>query len=236
MRRLVLILDSLPVLRSAANASEVDVKAAATLAELAAVDAVRLGVNDDLLPVSEQDVADVRRAVRTFELGMSVSPTLIKVALEAQPDRVVLGLVGRDGGLPSQPVDLRGRGVSLAPTVRSLADAGIPVSALVRPELDAVKTAHSEGVDGVEFFTGLIVDLPAGDRARELEALGDASRLASKLGMHIAASGELGYRTLSEVIEHAPAVASVAVGRAIVARALLVGLDRAVRDLRALLG
>jgi pyridoxine 5-phosphate synthase len=235
MRRLVLILDAFPVLRSAMNASEVDVKAAATLAALAAVDAVRLGVNEDLLPVSEQDVADVRRAVRTFELGMAVSPTLTKVALEAQPDRVVLGLVGRDGGLPSQPVELRGRGVSLAPPVRSLADAGIPVSALVRPELDAVKAAHNEGVDGVEFFTGSIVDLPAADRARLLVSLGDAARLASKLGMHISASGGLGYHSVAEVIEHAPAVDSVAIGRAVVARARLVGLDRAVRDMRALL-
>jgi pyridoxine 5-phosphate synthase len=234
MRRLILNLDALPILRAAAMAADIDVTAAATLADLAAIDGVRLGVNEDLNPVTEQDVIDVRRVARTFELSMPVSQTLVKIALEGQPDRVVLGFEERGGGQPSLPVDLRGRGVSLAPIVRALADAGIPVSARIKPEIEAVKAAHSEGVEGVEFYTGAIVDLPPADRARELEALADAARLASKLRLHIGAGGGLGYRSVPEVIEEAPAVASVVVGRAAVARAGLLGLDRALRDLRAL--
>ena len=233
MRRLILILDTLPLLRAATAADAFDITAAATVAELSDIDAVRLGVNDDLLPVSELDVGDARRASRSFELAMPVSQPLVKVALEAQPDRVVLGLCGREGGLPSQPLDLRGRGVSLAPIVRSLADAGIPVSALIKPEVDAVKAAHAEGVDGVEFYTGAIVDLPTADRTRDLVSMGDAARLASKLRMQIAVGGGLGYRGVGEVIEHAPVVSSIAVGRSVFARALMVGLERAVRDLRA---
>lgn len=233
MRRLILTLDALPILRAAATVGEIDVAAAAMLAELAAVDAVRLGVNEELNPVTEQDVIEVRRVSRTFELSMPVSPALVKVALEAQPDRVVVGSEGRDGELPTQPLDLRGRGVSLAPIVRSLADAGIPVSALIKPEINAAKVAHSEGVDGVEIYTGAIVDLPPGDRAREFERLGDTARLASKLRLHVSASGGLGYRSVRELIEYAPVVSDVAVGRAAVARAVLVGLDRALRDLRA---
>jgi len=236
MRRLILTLDALPILRAAATAGDVDVVAAAKLAELAAVDAVRLGVNDELNPVTEQDVLEVRRASRTFELSMPPSPVLLKVALEAQPDRVLVGLEGRAGGLPTQPLDFRGRGVTLAPIVRSLADAGIPVSALVKPEIEAVKAAHGEGVNGVEIYTGAIVDLPPGDRVRELERLGDAARLASKLRLHISAAGGLGYRSVRELIEYAPVVGAVAVGRAAVARAVLVGLERALRDLRALVG
>lgn len=235
MRRLTLVLDALPILRAAAAADAVEVGAAATLAELAAIDAVRLRVNEDLLPVTAQDVSDVRRVVRTFELGLPVSQGLVKLALEAQPDRVVLGSEGRDGGLPSQPVDLRGRGVSLAPIVRSVADAGIPVSALIKPDLESVKAAHGEGVDGVEFYTGAILDLPPRERVRELESLGDAARLASKLRLEISAGGGLGYRSVRDLIEHAPAIASAAVGRAILARSMLLGLDRAVRDLRELL-
>jgi pyridoxine 5-phosphate synthase len=236
MRKLILALDTLPVLRAAATAPDVDVVAAATLAELAAVDAVRLGVNEELNPVTEQDVIEVRRVSRTFELSMSVSPGLLKVALEAQPDRVVVGLAAREGGLPSQPIDFRVRGISLAPIARPLADAGVPVSALVKPEIEAVKAAHGEGVDGVEIFTGAIVDLPPADRSRELERLGDAARLASKLRLRVSAAGGLGYRSVRELIEYAPAVDAVVVGRAAVARAVLVGLDRALRDLRALVG
>ena len=70
--------------------------------------------------------------------------------------------------------------------------------------------------------------------AAELERLGDTARLASKLRMSLSLGGGLGYRSLREVIDAAPAAESVAVGRAALARALLVGLDLALRDLRAL--
>jgi pyridoxine 5-phosphate synthase len=234
VRRLTLSLNALAILRTAAGAREVDLGVAATMAELAAVDAVRLGVNEDLLPVSEQDIADVRRAVQALDLAMPVNPTLVKVAMEAQPDRVLLAAEG--GGLPSLPLDLRGRSVSLAPMVRGLADSGIPVAALVKPEIEAVKVAHNEGVDGVELYSGAIVDLAPGDRARELECFGDAARLASKLRLRVTASGGLGYRSLPDIVECAPSLAGVSVGRAAIARALLVGLDCALRDLRALVG
>jgi pyridoxine 5-phosphate synthase len=79
-----------------------------------------------------------------------------------------------------------------------------------------------------------MVDLPPAERRGELERLGDAVRLASKLQLRIGLGGRLGYRTLAEVLDAAPAVESVTVGRAALARAVLVGLDRALRDLRAL--
>jgi pyridoxine 5-phosphate synthase len=120
--------------------------------------------------------------------------------------------------------------------VRTLGEAGIPTEALIAPDLDAVKRARAEGVSGVEFFTAAIVDLPANERRVELERLGDAVRLASKLQLTIGVGGGLGYRTLRDVLDAVPAAGRVAVGRAALARAVLVGLDRAVRDLRALIG
>jgi pyridoxine 5-phosphate synthase len=233
VRRLVLALDSLPSLREA-NASPVDVAAAATLGELAAVDGVRLGVNEELLPVREADVQDARRAARTFELRMPPAQTLLKVALEARPDRVLLAGRGRDGRAPSGPLDLSGRGAPLGPILRALGEAGIPVGALVEPVLGAVKAAHGEGFRIVELFTGAIVDLPADERRAELETLGDAVRLASKLNIDIGVGGGLGYRTVREVLDAAPAAESVVIGRAALTRGVLVGLDRALRDLRAL--
>ena len=101
MRRLTLALDALPSLRES-TAAPVDVGAAATLGELASVDAVRLGVNHELVPVRETDVRDARRAARTFELRMLPEETLLKVALEARPDRVLLAGPGRDGQSPAR--------------------------------------------------------------------------------------------------------------------------------------
>lgn len=235
MRTLTLELDALPSLREAMAATDIDLPAAATLAELAGVDAVRLGVNPDLKPVREEDVFDVRRAARRLELRMVPNERLLKLALEARPDRVLLARDAQEGRASAAPLDLRGSKSSLAPMVRALSDAGIGVAALVAPQVDAVKAAHAEGVAAVELYTGALVDLPLRERSEALTALGDAARLASKLRLGIGLSGGLGYRVLTEVIESAPAAERVAVGRAALARALLVGLDRALRDLRALL-
>jgi pyridoxine 5-phosphate synthase len=225
---LILALDALPGLREVASAADLDVAAAATLAELAGVEGVRLGITDDLKPVRPEDVQEARRAARMLELRMPPSQGLVKVALETRPDRVVLGADG--------PLDLRGRTVSLGPIVRALNEAGIPVSVRIAPGIQALKAAHSQGVTGVEFYTGSIVDLPPPERAAELERLGESVRLAAKLQLGIGVGGGLGYRNLREVLIAAPAVECVAIGRAAVARAVLVGLDRALRDLRTLLG
>jgi len=227
MRRLSVSLDAVPALREATASTDLDAAASATLAELSGVDAIRLGINDDLKPVGEEDLRDVRRAVRRFDLRMPPSQALLKIALETRPNRVLLST---DGAL-----DLRVRAVPLAPVVRALDEAGIPVWAVVSPDLESVKIAHAEGVSGVEVYTGAIVDLPNTERAAALEALGDSVRLASKLRLGVGIGGALGFATIRETLDAAPATEWVAVGRAAVARSLLVGLDRALRDLRALI-
>jgi hypothetical protein len=149
MRTFVLELDALPSLREAAGAHEVDLAAAATLAELAGVDAVRLGVNLDMKPVREEDLHDARRAARRLELRMPPVETLLKVALALRPDRVLLAAEGREGRAAASPLDLRGA-ASVAPVAKALGDAGIPVAALVGPGVEAVKRAHAEGLTRVE--------------------------------------------------------------------------------------
>jgi pyridoxine 5-phosphate synthase len=206
--------------------------AAATLAELAGVDAVRLGIDEKLKPIRETDVQDTRRAVRNFELRMAVSPALVKIALEARPDRVLLAASDLDGGWSGGALNLRAGTAQRVPVMRGLEEAGIPVSLRVPCRLDAIKAAHGDGATGVELYTGSILDLPEAERKAEFEALGDAVRLAAKLGLRIGVGGGLGYRTLHEVIDAAPAIEWIAVGRAAIARSLLVGLDRALRDLR----
>ena len=155
--RLVFALDALPALRQATGAA-IDVAAAATLAELAGVDAVRLGIDDALKPVSEHDVSEVRRSARGFELRMPPNPGLVKIALEARPDRVLLASGAREGletlssvGTGGRALDLgsgsggkAGSRTPLAPVMRPLAEAGIETWLRIAPRLDAVK-ADQEG-------------------------------------------------------------------------------------------
>jgi pyridoxine 5-phosphate synthase len=234
MRSLTLELDALPSLREAMAAADVDLPAAATLAELAGVDAVRLGVNPDLKPVREEDLRDTRRAARRLELRMPPLDSLVRVALDVRPDAVLLASDRREGRTAASPLDFRSDAGAIAHVIRSLTDARVGVAALVAPTLDAVKSAHGSGIAQVELYTGGLVDLPAAERRAALKQLGDAARLASKLQLGLGLAGGLGYRSLPEVIQAAPAVERIAVGRAALTRSVLVGLDRALRDLRAL--
>ena len=229
MRALSLCLDALPALRELSG-TRLDLSAATSLAELAGIDAMRLGINEELRPVAEADVHALRRTARLFELRMSASPGLLKVALETRPDAVLLAGDTFEGTLASRPLELRSQSAGLAPIVRSLEEAGIDIAMLVTPALDSVKAAHGLGVRAIELFTGSTVDLPQVERRSRLEALSDAARLAAKLRMTVSIGGGLDYRSVSEVLPGVPSADRVSVGRALLARALLVGLDRAARD------
>ena len=230
--RFVLSLDSWPALREFAADERSHLGAAASLAELAGVDSLRLSINEDLQPVREKDVDTLRRAARSFELRMPLSQNLLKVPLEARPDRVVLvgDLHGASG--PAPPVDARIAGAALGSVLRSLEDAGIRACVRVAPELDAIRAVHAQGVKDVELFTGYLVDLPEAERRGALETLGDTARLASKLRLSIALAGGLDDQNVGEVLAAAPSVERVVFGRGLARRSLLVGLDRAIRDFR----
>jgi pyridoxine 5-phosphate synthase len=229
MRRLVAGLDGVAVLREAAGAPPLP--AAAALACVAGAHSVRLGISEDLHPVSERDLREVGAVGARLELRMAPIPSLLKAALEARPVRVVLASSPSSAGA-ALPLDFRAWGSALPPAIRGLEEAGLFAAALVSPDLAAVKAAHAVGARGVELYTGSLVDLPAAERGEALARLADAARLAAKLRLEIGLGGHLDEHSLPPVLDAVPIAATVTVGRAWVARALLVGIDRATRDLR----
>jgi pyridoxine 5-phosphate synthase len=235
MRRLTVSLDAAAALREEGGSGAADLAAAAMLAELAGAGGVRLSVNEEGRPVGESELREVARAARGFELRMPPIPMLVKTALESRPQRVVLAAAPRDGR-HAAPLDFQAWGSALPPFVRTLEEAGIGVGVLVTPQPQAVKAAHGAGLRAVEFHTGAVVDLPPRERSEALAGLGDASRLAAKLGMAVAVGGSLDHASLGPVLDAVPVATTVVVGRAWVGRSLLVGIDRATRDLREQVG
>ncbi len=227
---LILSLDCWAALREFAAGDRSELASAVALAELAGVDAFRLSINEDLAPVREVDVDELRRAARFFELRMPISQNLLKVPLEARPDRVVLVGERHEATGSALPVDARVIGPGLGVVLRSLEEAGIPVSVRIMPEVDAIRAVHAQGVGDVELFMAHLVDLPEAERRGALVSLGDTARLASKLQLGVAVAGGLDDQNVREILEAAPSVERVVFGRALARRALLLGLDRAVRD------
>jgi pyridoxine 5-phosphate synthase len=236
VRQLTLSLDALAALRDATEGPQPDLAAAATLAELVGADAVRLGVTEEMRPVRESDVQGVRRAASLLELRMAPAPSLVKVALEARPERVLLASEGRKGRVTSGPLDFRAWGSALPPVVRTLQEAGFEVAVLISPDLESVKAAHGADLAVLELYTGALADLPEEERRAGLERLTDAARLAAKLRLSVGIGGGLDLRSLDGVLAAAPVIQRVAVGRSLLSRAVLLGLDRAVRDFRERLG
>ena len=236
MRFLTLSLDGLAALRDVTEGNGPDLAAAATIAELVGADSVRLGVTEEMRPVREADVRAVRRAAAALELRMAPVPALVKVALETRPERLLLASEGRKGRVTSNPLDFRAWGSALPPVVRTLQEAGLEVAVLVSPELESVKAAHAADLSSLEFFTGALADLPEAERRAGLERLTDATRLAAKLRLSVGIGGGLGLRSLDGVLAAAPVIQRVALGRSLLSRAILVGLDRAIRDFRERLG
>jgi pyridoxine 5'-phosphate synthase PdxJ len=204
---------------------------AAALLEVAGVNAVQLGLGEELQPVTEADLRAIGGATR-LELRISPAPALVKVALEMRPARVVLASESRESPVLASPLDFRAWGAALAPSVRNLRDAGLRVHALVAPVLDAVKAAHGADLQGVDLYTAATLDLPPEPLAEALTTLGDAARLGAKLRLSVGIAGALGARELPQVLEAAPVVERVTVGREFVNRALLVGIERASAQLR----
>lgn len=232
MRTLIVDCEIAAALREVGASAEPRLAAVALAAELAGADGVRAAANESLRPVRESDLHDLRRVARTVELRVAPTPSLLKLALEVRPDRVVLSsepLTGKLLSAPLEPGALR----SAAPlAVRALREAGIPTWARIAPDPESVKLARAAEVAGVELAVQGALDLPETERADALERVADAARIAAKLRLPLAASGAIDRARLPALLAAAPGVERVVVGRSLFARALFVGIERAVRELR----
>ncbi len=233
MRSLVADLDAAAALREIARSGEPRLAAIALAAEMSGADAVRLSASEALRPVRESDLHDVRRVVRHFELRLAPTPSLLKLALEVRPDRVVLASEPGKERLDAAPLDAAALRHALPSAARALREAGIPVWVRIAPEPESVKLARGTEIAGVELSSVGTIDLPDSERTAALERFGDAARLASKLRLPIGVAGGLEAGRVRTIVAAAPILERIVVGRALVARALLVGIERAVGELRA---
>jgi len=235
MRRLIVALDAVAALRDACGREAPGLLRTAVLAEGAGADAIRVGVNEAMRPVRESELHDLRRVVGCLELRMAPSPSLLKLALEVRPDRVVLAAEPRMHRFDAPPLDPDSLRAGVPAALRALGEAGIPARVRIAPDAESVKAVRAAGCDAVEFSTISTVDLPEHEREAAWDRFGETSRLAAKLRMATGAAGALETTSIRELLEAAPVVDRVAAGREWAARALLVGVERAVGELRAVL-
>ena len=234
--RLGVNVDHVATIRQSRRTRYPDPVAAAVLAELAGADQITIHLREDRRHVQERDLQILRQTVATrVNLEMAATQEMVKVALETKPDLVTLVPERREELTTEGGLDLVASREAVRRVVRTLRDAEIEVSVFIDTDLDQVKAAHRIEAQVVEFHTGRYCEARLdADRKRELARLIDACKAASKLGLAVAAGHGLHYENVSQVAA-IPEIQELNIGHAIVARAGLVGMERAVREMKELL-
>ena len=236
MPELIVSVNHVASLRRRHNDHQPDPAAAAVLAELAGAGGIAVRFTADRRFVNDRDVRVLREIVQgRFVLGMPPSSEMMGMALDVKPDEVVLIPDRPDEATPDGGLDLVLDHADIRDTIATLRDSGIPVFLLTDPDPEHIKLAHRLKVDEVEIHTAAYAGhaLPA-TRERLKDRLLDAAKIAAKLKLRIAAGAGLGYAT-ARAIGRMREVETCIIGHSIMARALLVGMETAVREMIILL-
>ena len=238
MTRLGVNVDHVATVRQARRAPEPDPVTAALLAELAGADGITVHLRGDRRHIRERDVRLLREVVTTrLNLEMAVTEEMMEIAGRLRPNTATLvpetdEEVTTEGGL-----DVMARPQSVRSAIRTLEEAGMEVSLFIDPDLDQLDAASRIGAGLVELNTAAYAEaVPKGlsehepGYRRELDKMVEASEFAAARGIRVLAGHGLTYRNVRP-ISRIPQVEELNIGHNIVARATLVGMERAVREM-----
>jgi pyridoxine 5-phosphate synthase len=234
--RLGVNVDHVATLRQSRRTSYPDPVQAAMLAELAGADQITIHLREDRRHIQERDLQILRRTVQTrLNLEMAATQEMVKIAYEAKPDSCTLVPERREELTTEGGLDVAGNRDAIRKVVKTLRDADIVASLFIDPEVDQVRAAHRVEADVVEIHTGRYCDARlVQDRGRELARVVDAAKAAAKLGIKVAAGHGLNYQNVLPVVAISE-IEELNIGHAIIGHAIMVGMERAVREMKALL-
>jgi len=235
--RLGVNIDHIATLRQARGGPDPDPIAAAVLVELAGADGIVVHLREDRRHIQDRDVRLLRDMIHTkLDLEIAADEDMAKIALGIRPDMVTLVPERRQELTTEGGLDAVGHKDRLRQIVDLLHNSGISVSLFIEPDLSQVKAAHKLSADFVELHTGRYANA---QRAKEadaaVEAITQSAKLAYKLGLGVNAGHGLNYQNVKR-LTHVPEIVEYNIGHSIMARAMLVGLDRAVREMKTLVG
>jgi pyridoxine 5-phosphate synthase len=235
MAGLAVNVDHVATLRQARGANIPDPVTAAGIVELAGADGVVVHLREDRRHIQDRDVEILRKIVKTkLILEMAATPEMIDIALAIKPDLVTLVPEKREELTTEGGLDLQGNKDIVSEAIKSLQRGGLPVSLFVDPDLDQIKLSHRIDADFVEIHTGTYCDAETPkERYEAFEKIVNSAKLAHKLKLGVNAGHGLGYQTIKD-FEGLSEIDEFSIGHSIISRAVLVGLDRAVREMIAL--
>ncbi|HWG67788.1 MAG TPA: pyridoxine 5'-phosphate synthase [Steroidobacteraceae bacterium] len=228
-------IDHVATVRQARRARYPDPLYAALLAEEAGADSITLHLREDRRHIQDRDVTALREALQTrMNLEMAVTDEMIRIAQRVLPQDCCLVPESRQEVTTEGGLDVAGQGARVADAVQALGGAGIRVSLFIDPDPAQIEAAQRARAPVIELHTGRYADATGAARAREFERLVAAAALGARLGLVVNAGHGLNYHNV-EPIAAIGEIVELNIGHAIVARAIMDGLPKAVRDMKALM-
>ena len=233
MAKLGVNIDHVATIRQARRGVEPDPVHAAVLAELAGADGITIHLREDRRHIQDRDLRILRETVKVpLNLEMAASDEIIAIALDIRPEMATLVPERREELTTEGGLDVKGNRARVKDAIKRLKEGGIFVSLFVDPDLEQVKESSKAGADAVEIHTGAYADSRTYDATqREYEKIADSCKLAHKLGMVVNAGHGLNYHNVRQ-IARIKEVYELNIGHSIISRAVLVGLERAVREMK----
>jgi pyridoxine 5-phosphate synthase len=236
MPKLGVNIDHVATIRQARRTVEPDPVWAAALAELAGADGITVHLREDRRHIQDRDLRVLRETVRVkLNLEMAASEEITRIALDVRPEQCTLvpekrAEVTTEGGL-----DVLGNRERVRRCADQLLAAGIEVSLFIDPAEDQIIASRELGVQAVELHTGCYADAATETaRLEELNALITAACTAHREALTLHMGHGLTYRNVVPVAR-IPGVCELNIGHSIVSRAVLVGMERAVREMKELI-
>lgn len=228
-------IDHVATLRQARKTYEPDPVAAAVLAELAGADSITIHLREDRRHIQDRDLRLLRETITTkLNLELSVSEEIVGIACQAKPEQATLVPERREEVTTEGGLDVSSHKGAVAAAVQRLQAAGIAVSLFIDPDPRQIQLAKELGAEAIELHTGQYALARGAARQQELAALAAAGHIAGELGLRLHAGHGLNYQNVGPVAAIA-GMMELNIGHSIISRAVLVGLERAVREMKALL-
>ena len=228
-------IDHIANIREARRTVEPDPVAHALLAELGGADGITVHLREDRRHIQDRDVELLRQTVRSrLNLEMAATAEMVAIALRIQPDMVTLVPERREEVTTEGGLDIAGQLPALTVQVQQLQKSGIPVSLFVDPDAEQLQACRSSGARWVELHTGRYAEADWSRQPQELARLTEGTTIARQLGLRVNAGHGLTYQNV-EPVAAIPGMEELNIGHSLVARAVAVGLQQAVRDMKVLI-
>jgi pyridoxine 5-phosphate synthase len=230
--RLGVNVDHVATLRQARGTLYPDPVTAAALAELAGADQITIHLREDRRHIQDRDLLIMRQTVQTrLNLEMAASDEMVQIALRTKPHMVTLVPERREERTTEGGLDAHHQREHLAPRVKALQGAGIQVSLFIAADPAQLHATRELGATHIELHTGEYCEAPPGPaRDHELDRLRSAALLGHDLGLKVAAGHGLDYKNVLDVAA-LRLFEEFNIGHSIVSRAVMVGFERAVREM-----